>query len=191
MPITLSAKEPFWRFGIANPVLTSYSTEGASQMAIDNRELREQLVELIRGGSAHLDIRTALTDFPAEKRGAKPNGAPYSPWQLLWHINYALHDLLDFCVNPKYLTQKWPDDYWPKEEQPPTESSWDETARALQADLAEFEKMIMDPAQNLYATIPWGDGQTVLREILLAGDHNSYHLGQIVLLGKQLDSTKA
>jgi len=157
-------------------------------MAIDNRELREQLAELVRGGSAHLDIKTALTDFPAGKRGDKPNGAPYSAWQLLWHMNYALHDLLEFCANPKYLTPKWPDDYWPKEEAPQSESAWDEITRALYADLAAFEKMIMDPAQNLYATIPWGDGQTVLREILLAADHNSYHLGQIVLLRKQLDS---
>jgi uncharacterized damage-inducible protein DinB len=157
-------------------------------MAIDNRELREQLVELIKGGSAHLDITSALADFPADKHAAKPEGAPYNAWQLLWHMNFSLHDLLDFCANPKYLTPKWPEEYWPKEEQPPSQKAWDETARALQADLAQFEKMIMNPAQNLYATIPWGDGQTFLREVLLAADHNSYHLGQIVLLKKQLEA---
>ena len=160
-------------------------------MAIDNQELREQLVELIRGGSAHLDLKSALDDFPADKRGAKPNGAPYNAWQLLWHMNFALHDLLEFCTSSKYLAPKWPDEYWPKDEQPPSDEAWDATVRALVADLAEFEKMIMDPAQNLYATIPWGDGQRFLREVLLAADHNSYHLGQIVLLRKQLDPSKA
>ncbi len=159
-------------------------------MAIDNRELRQQLVELIRGGSAHLDIKSGL-DFPAGHRGTKPNGAPYNAWQVLWHLNYTLHDLLEFCTNPKYLTPKWPDDYWPKEEQPTSDDSWDKATKALLADLAQFEKMLMDPAQNLYATIPWGDGQTFLREVLLAADHNSYHLGQIVLLRKQLDASKA
>ena len=157
-------------------------------MAIDNRELREQLVELIRGGSAHVDVKSAVADFPTDKHAAKPEGAPYNAWQLLWHIQFALRDLLEFCTNPKYLAPKWPDEYWPKEEEPPSKSAWDATARALQADLAAFEKMIMDPAQNMYATIPWGDGQTVLREILLAADHNSYHLGQIVLLRKLLDA---
>jgi uncharacterized damage-inducible protein DinB len=156
-------------------------------MGIDNRELREQLVELIRGGSAHLEVKSAIADFPAGKRTAKPSGAPYNAWQLLWHMNFTLHDLLEFCANPKYLAPKWPGEYWPKEDQPVSEIAWDETVRALEADLAQFEKMIMDPAQNMYATIPWGDGQTFLREVLLAADHNSYHLGQIVLLRKQLE----
>jgi hypothetical protein len=159
-------------------------------MAIDNKELREQLVELIKGGSAHLDLKSALNDFPAGKRGAKPNGAPYNAWQLLWHMNFTLHDLLVFCTSSKYLAPNWPADYWPKEELPPSEEAWDNTVRALNADLAEFEKMTMDPAQNLYATIPWGDGQRFLREVLLAADHNSYHLGQIVLLKKQLEGSK-
>jgi uncharacterized damage-inducible protein DinB len=159
-------------------------------MGIDNRELREQLVELIRGGSAHAEVKSALADFPADKRAIKPAGAPYNAWQLLWHMTFTLRDLLDFCTNAKYLTPKWPDEYWPKEEQPPSEDAWESTQRGLLADLAAFEKMIMNPAQNMYATIPWGDGQTVLREILLAADHTSYHLGQIVLLRKQLDAWK-
>src|SRR5271168_1030499 len=124
-------------------------------MGIDNRELREQLVELIRGGSAHVDVKSALADFPADKRAIKPVGAPYNAWQVLWHINFTLHDLLEFCNNPKYLAPKWPDGYWPNEEQPPSNAAWDATVRALEADLAAFEKMIMDPAQNMYATIPW------------------------------------
>jgi hypothetical protein len=160
-------------------------------MGLDNRELREQLVELIRGGSAHADVKSALADFPAEQRGIKPNGAPYNAWQLLWHMNFTLHDLLEFCTRPKYLAPKWPDDYWPEQELPPSEKAWDATVRGLLADLAEFEKIIMDPGENVYATIPWGDGQTFLREVLLAADHTSYHLGQLVLLRKQLDVWKA
>jgi uncharacterized damage-inducible protein DinB len=42
----------------------------------------------------------------------------------------------------------------------------------------------------LYATIPWGQGQTLLREVLLAGQHTSYHLGQIVLLRRLLGAWK-
>ena len=107
-------------------------------------------------------------------------------------MNFTLHDLLVFCTSSKYLAPNWPADYWPKEEQPPTDEAWDaKPSELFYADLAEFEKMIMDPAQNLYATIPWGDGQRFLREVLLAADHNSYHLGQIVLLKKQLDSSQA
>jgi hypothetical protein len=62
--------------------------------------------------------------------------------------------------------------------------------RALKKGLADFEKLVGDPESNLYATIPWGDGQTLLREVLVAGQHTSYHLGQIVLLRRILGAWK-
>ena len=46
--------------------------------------------------------------------------------------------------------------------------------------------MVRDPATDLFAEFPWGDGQTFLREALQTADHNSYHLGQLVLLRRQL-----
>jgi hypothetical protein len=39
---------------------------------------------------------------------------------------------------------------------------------------------------DLFAKLPWGDGQTVLREALLVADHNAYHLGQLVTLRKSI-----
>ena len=62
--------------------------------------------------------------------------------------------------------------------------------RALKMGLADFDKLVGDPESNLYATIPWGDGQTLLREVLVAGQHTSYHLGQIVLLRRILGAWK-
>jgi hypothetical protein len=156
-------------------------------MAKEEKILREQLVELIKGGSAHITVEDALADFPAEKRALKPEGAPHNAWQLLEHTRFALHDLLDFSTNSHYLTPKWPDEYWPKDENPPSSDSWDEAIAGLKADLVEFEKLIGDPGTNLYATIPWGDGQNILREVLLAASHTSYHLGQIVFLKKQFE----
>jgi hypothetical protein len=61
---------------------------------------------------------------------------------------------------------------------------------AVEAALKQFEDLVANPKSNLYAKIPWGDGQTLLREVLIAADHNSYHLGQFVLLRKQLDAWK-
>ena len=40
--------------------------------------------------------------------------------------------------------------------------------------------LVEDPATDLFAAIPHGDGQTYLREALLVADHNAYHLGQLV-----------
>jgi len=156
----------------------------------EDRALREQLVAFLRGGQAHADLKSVVDDFPAELRGAKPNGAEHSAWQLLEHIRIALHDLLDFSTNPNYVQPEWPNDYWPKEAAPSDARTWDASVRALKQDVADFEKLVGEPESNLYATIPWGQGQTLLREVLLAGQHTSYHLGQIVLLRRLLGAWK-
>jgi hypothetical protein len=156
-------------------------------MPTDDRILRDQLIELLRGGNAHIAIRDALKDFPHEFYGSKPKSMPYTAWQLLEHIRFTLHDILDFSLNPKYVAPEWPKDYWPKEDAPASKDDWTSSTKAIQEDLAAFEKLAGDPGSNLYAQIPWGDGQTLLREILLAGDHTSYHLGQLVMLRKQLE----
>ncbi len=152
--------------------------------------LREQLVKFLRGGEAHAELKTVLDDFPAKMRGVTPKGAPYSAWQLLEHVRLALHDLLDFSTNANYVAPEWPKDYWPKEAAPKDAAAWDRSVRAVKKDIADFEKLVGDPESNLYATIPWGDGQTILREVLLAGRHTSYHLGQIVLLRRLLGAWK-
>lgn len=46
--------------------------------------------------------------------------------------------------------------------------------------------LVTDPATDLYAPIPHGTGQTVLREASLVADHNAYHLGQLVLVRRLL-----
>ncbi|HTW45279.1 MAG TPA: DinB family protein [Acidobacteriaceae bacterium] len=159
-------------------------------MIADDKILREQLVETLRGGQAHANIVDAVKDFPPEHYGSRPKGAPYSAWQLLEHIRIALNDILDFSTNPRYAALNWPGDYWPKQDAPPKLSDWDASFNAISADLEAFESLIRNPESNLYARIPWGDGQTLLREVLLVIDHNSYHIGQLVMLRKELGDWK-
>ena len=45
---------------------------------------------------------------------------------------------------------------------------------------------IANPKTDLFAPIPHGSGQTILREALLLADHNAYHLGQLVLVRRLL-----
>jgi len=152
----------------------------------DDKALREQLVKFLSGGEAHAELKTVVDDFPEKARGAKPKGAAHSAWQQLEHIRLALDDLLEFSTNPNYLAKKWPDDYWPKEEAPANDAAWKAAVKALGKTLADFEKLVRNPETNLYAAIPWGDGQTIFREVLLAGQHTSYHLGQLVSLRREL-----
>jgi uncharacterized damage-inducible protein DinB len=156
-------------------------------MPDNDASLREQLVQLLRGGNAHVEVLSALKGFPPKHYGAKPENSPHSAWELLEHMRIALRDIWDFSTNDKYVEKKWPDDYWPPTAEPPSKEAWQNSVRALKEDLVAFEELIKNPDSNLYAQIPWGKkDQTLLREVLLAADHNSYHTGELVFLRRML-----
>jgi hypothetical protein len=148
--------------------------------------LREHLVEILKGGHAHATFDKAVRNLPADLRGRRPKGAEHSPWQVLEHLRIAQFDILDFSRNPGYRHLPWPEGYWPATAAPPDEKAWDKTVRAYRRDLKAMCDLVQDPGTNLYAKIPHGDGQTILREALLAADHNAYHIGEMVLLRRML-----
>ncbi len=150
--------------------------------------LRKHLADLLQMKGAHPTFEEALAGFPVELRGAKPSGAPHSPWQLLEHMRIAQEDILDFCRNPQYREKKFPDDYWPAADTPPSEDAWGVSMRQFQKDLDEMQELIADTTHDLLLKIPHGKGQTLLREALLIADHNAYHLGQLMFLRKMLEA---
>jgi DinB superfamily len=153
--------------------------------------LREHLLYLLGGGGAHADFDTTVADMPAPLRGVRPSGLPYSAWELLEHLRLSQWDILEFSRNPKHVSGEWPKDYWPKTPAPPDDTAWDKSADAFRADLAAMQKLVKDPATDLYARIPHGDGQTILREALLVADHNAYHLGQLLIVRRLLGAWKS
>ncbi len=151
-----------------------------------DQSLREHLLYLLRGGGAHLDFEAAIADLPVELRGAKVAGVPHTPWRLLEHLRIAQWDILEFSRNPRHVSPSFPDGYWPEGDAPPDAGAWDRSVAAFRADLQAMQDLVADPATDLFAPIPHGQGQTVLREALLVADHNAYHLGQLVVLRRAL-----
>jgi hypothetical protein len=152
--------------------------------------LRQHLLDLLRGRNAHADFDTVMADFPSRLRGVKPTGAAHTGWQLLEHMRIAQSDILEFSQDAKHKSPAWPDGYWPKTEAPPNAAAWNNSLRSFRADLKGMAKLVGDKKTDLFARIPHGSGQTILREALLIADHNSYHLGQIVLLRRLLGTWK-
>jgi hypothetical protein len=150
--------------------------------------LRKHLATLLNMKGAHVKFVETVADFPVAMRGAKPQGAPHTAWQLLEHMRMAQEDILDFSRNPKYTEKKFPDDYWPSTEAPPTEDAWAQSILQFQNDLQEMQDLIADTKHDLLAKLPHGTGQTLLREALVVADHNAYHLGQLVFLRKMLEA---
>jgi uncharacterized damage-inducible protein DinB len=153
--------------------------------------LRQHLLDLLRGRNAHADFDVVMADFPSRLRGVKPPGAPHTGWQLLEHMRIAQSDILGFSRDAKHKSPPWPEGYWPKTEAPPSAASWNNSLRSFRADLKATAKLVADKKTDLFARIPHGSGQTILREALLVADHNSYHLGQLVLLRRLLGAWKA
>jgi hypothetical protein len=159
-----------------------------------NRALRNELVKLLEGGSAHADFDQAVADFPAKLRGVKPGSAtgsaPHSAWELLEHLRIAQSDMLEFSRNPLHKSPDWPGGYWPATPEPPKPGAWNKSVAAFRADLAAMRKLVSDPQSDLFAPFAHGDGQTLLREALQLADHNAYHLGELVFLRRLLGAWK-
>jgi hypothetical protein len=148
--------------------------------------LREHLINLLQGGQAHTTFDAAVADLPATLRGKRVNRLPHTAWMLLEHMRIAQWDILEFSRDPKYKSPEWPEGYWPATEAPPTRSAWETSVKSFRTDLKAIERLVNHPQTDLYARIPWGDDQTILREALLVADHNAYHIGQLVALRRLL-----
>lgn len=153
---------------------------------MNDQALRDHLLYLLRGGGAHLNFEAAFAGLPVELRGAKPAGIPHSPWRLLEHMRIAQWDILEFSRNPRHVSPKFPEGYWPEGGAPPSPGDWDRSLAAFRGDLQAMCDLVAAPATDLFAPIPHGDGQTILREALLVADHNAYHLGQVVVVRRAL-----
>jgi uncharacterized damage-inducible protein DinB len=148
--------------------------------------LREQLRKMLAWDDAHVGFDRAIKDIPAEMRGTAPAGVPYSAWQLLEHLRISQQDILDFCRNPSYEEMKWPDDYWPSSAAPTSPADWDASVKQFREDRQALQDLAADESIDLFAKIPHGQGQTYLREILLAADHAAYHVGELVVVRRLL-----
>lgn len=152
----------------------------------DDSALRDHLLELLHGGSAHATLDDAVAGFPADLAGIRPEGAPHSAWELLEHIRIAQEDILRFSQSANHVSPPWPRGYWPNSPAPDGPGRWEQTLQAIRRDVAEFEALLRDPARDLFGKFPWGEGQTLLREALLIADHNAYHIGQLVIVRRLL-----
>ena len=156
----------------------------------EHQALREHLLYLLRDGGAHLSFEKAIARLPPKLRGVRPRGVPHSPWRLVEHLRIAQWDILEFCRNPKHVSPDFPGGYWPAGDGPPSAAAWNKSVAAFRADLRAMQDLVADPATDLFARIPHGQGQTILREALLVADHNAYHLGQLVVVRRLLGAWK-
>jgi hypothetical protein len=152
----------------------------------NDKVLREHVLDLLIGEGAHVNFDAAVKNLPVELRGKRPHGGAHSPWEVLEHLRITQWDILEFTRNPQHVSPEFPAGYWPGIQAPPNAKAWEESADAFRRDQRELADLVANEASDLLAAIPHADGKTLLREALLAADHNSYHLGEMVMLRRAL-----
>jgi hypothetical protein len=151
-------------------------------MAQSNEALRQHVLYLLRGGGAHLDFDSLVADLTPPSVNKRVPGVPYTVWHLLEHMRIAQWDILEFSRNPLHQSPEFPDGYWPDKNSAADAAQLETTLSQFRADLQSMQRLVADPGVNLFAEIPHGEGQTVLREALVLADHNAYHLGALAVM---------
>jgi hypothetical protein len=147
-----------------------------------DQALRKQLLDLLRGGGAHMGFDQAVVDFPMAHINTRPPNVTYTFWHLLEHVRIAQWDILDYIRNPAYVWPTWPDDYWPAADVQADPGAWEQTLRQFRDDLKALEAIVENPDSDLTAPLAHAPQHNILREILLVADHNAYHLGEFAIL---------
>ena len=149
---------------------------------VRDRQLRDHLVGVLRGGNAHMPFAEAIAEFPEVHINTKPPRVDYSFWHLLEHLRMTQADILAYLTTADYQAPAWPGDYWPAPATQATKQKWDESVAAFQRNLEAIVSIVADDGTDLFGTVPSTDEHTVLREVLIVADHNAYHIGELGIL---------
>jgi len=157
------------------------------QLDSSQSEARSQLIDLLKGGNAHVSLQVAVRDLKPENRTLRPYDLPYSIWALVSHIRITQWDNLEFSRDSTHISPKWPQGYWPQQQETVTDTEWYDGLKSLFADRREFLGMIENEENDLFKPFPHGEGQNLFHEAFLIADHTAYHTGEIVLLRRLLN----
>lgn len=144
--------------------------------------VKKQLLDLLRGGNAHMSFDEAVSGFPIKHINKKPPNVPYSFWHLLEHMRSVQWDILEFIRNPEHVSPDWPSGYWPPENNKAGKALWEKTIKDFRADLRAVTSLVRNAKTDFYGPIPHAKDYTIFREILLVADHNAYHIGEFIIL---------
>jgi hypothetical protein len=143
-------------------------------------ELRNQLVLLLRGDQAHMPFDEAVADFPEWAINQPAPNVEYTPWHLVEHVRLTQVDMLNYIVDREgYKEPSWPADYWPDRAATTDAAGFARSCEQFLADRARLEAVALDESRDLSAVLEGTHGHTTLRCLMIIGNHNSYHLGEL------------
>ena len=153
---------------------------------------RRLLAEMLSGTHAHMSFDEAVADFPAWAINAHAPSVEYTPWHLIEHLRITQWDILRYIEDPTgHESPDWPVGYWPARDAETDGAGFQESVDGFRADLRALEQIALDTGVDLDAVLEGTPGHTVLRELTIVGNHNSYHVGEFAALRQVMGSWPA
>jgi hypothetical protein len=149
-------------------------------------ELKEHLVNSLKGGQASVPVEKALKNINPALRNVKSHEKLHTIWQELEHLRITQEDILQYMIDPNWVSPKWPDGYWPQPVEVITDKIWDNTYNGFLKDLNSVIELTQNQELNILEIIPHTKNHTYLREITIIIEHNAYHIGKIIDIRKAL-----
>jgi uncharacterized damage-inducible protein DinB len=152
----------------------------------------EALLQLLYGKGAHANPAACVEDMDARMASRRPEQSAFSVWQLLSHINFWMDYELRRMRGETPAYPEHNSESWPAESAPASETEWRNEVSRFTALLAAIATLARGSAEELARKVPVLDPkqipeshtvQAILWQIVV---HNSYHVGQIVLVRRAL-----
>src|SRR5678816_1923641 len=109
-----------------------------------NSKSRQDLVDLIRSGHAHVSIEDALNGLDPALRNKPRAEGTHSIWENFEHMRLAQEDILRYTLDPSWTSPPFPEGYWPKKDADLSNDMWSAALEAFRADQEEVMKLIQD-----------------------------------------------
>jgi uncharacterized damage-inducible protein DinB len=153
---------------------------------------QRELIELLRGKGAHADSLACVEDLSADLAARQVKGFPHSIGQLVFHLNFWMsYDLRRARgERPKYPEHNA--ESFPPMGTPADAAEWERLRQDFAQLLNEHVEMAKSPRAELDREVEpmhpdhkqrAGTVEAILWQTV---GHNSYHVGQIVMLRRAL-----
>lgn len=155
---------------------------------------RRTLIELLYGKGAHANPITALQGIPAELAARKLEGYSHSISQIVGHMNYWMDYELRRIRQEHSAYPAHAADSWPSDSSVTNEAEWNAEVARFAALLEKLSALAQsDPEflnHKVRATheVHKQHSSSVLAVLWQIAAHNSYHVGQVVLLRRLLNN---
>lgn len=158
----------------------------------NNRELNQQLIQMLIGRPGAMQFDDVVRNFPAAHFNTKPPNTAYSFWHLIEHVRICQADMVDYMLNDTYSGQYIHSGYWVSYQATTDKAGWQQSIQGFLADRQRLVTVLENPQTDVFRPVrarhASGDkGKNLLRSIIVTAGHNGYHIGEFAILRGMLN----